>query len=78
MNEITENIKIEYLGEVKKIQLNKNDTLVIMTEMSLSSEVVTNIRKELHKCFPDHPKEKILILTRGLKIGVISNEKILV
>jgi hypothetical protein len=65
--------KIQYLGDLQRLEIRPGDRFVITTDKSLTMDAVHRIQEEWMKFAGDDAKTaKLLILTDGMKIGAIS------
>lgn len=61
--------EIRYLGEMQKLTIGKDDTLVITTEMRITGEQCEWIRRAVEKL---NLGCHVLILDNGMKAGVLT------
>lgn len=66
-----DNPEIRFLGDVQRLSLKDGDTLVISSPDHLSGEDCAAIREILSSRFP---KNEVIVLAAGLKIGVVGKE----
>jgi hypothetical protein len=64
--------EIKYLGEVQRLNLQKEDVLVLSLAEIISDEVSERIKAKIEALVPGR---KVLILSQGSKIGVIHKVK---
>lgn len=69
MNKRIKKKKSKSIGIIKKVKLNENDTIVVECKHRISLENYKCFHQYLNKLYP---KNKILILQEGMKLGVIS------
>lgn len=65
---MAEDVEVRFLGDVQRLTLKSDDVIVISTERSISSHVAEHIHELVALKFPGH---KVLVLSDGLKIGVV-------
>lgn len=64
-------IKVNYLGDVQRLVMKPGDTVVVTCDETISDEVVKRIHDHVKAVVgPDH---KVLVLSGGLKIGVVGD-----
>lgn len=62
---------IRWLGDVQRLALKPDDIIVLTAEGHISSEVAKRIKEYAEQALPGR---KILVLSGGMKIGVLSPE----
>ena len=67
------NEKINFLGDLQRLELKPGDCFVLTTEQHLSVETVERIQETWEK-FVGGEEPKLLILQGGMKLGAISFE----
>jgi hypothetical protein len=65
--------KIVRLMPMRVLRINDDDVLVLQTDLMLDQEEATYLRQYAEREFGE--KHKIVVLTAGLKLGVLRNEK---
>lgn len=67
--ETPDTLKIEWAGEMTRVDLKPGDTLVFMFQERLSNEALVRIQANAERLFPG---QKILVLEYGTTVGVLS------
>jgi hypothetical protein len=62
---------LHFLGNMQKLTMKPGDKLVIQTDMCVSYEMALRLKYQVCDAFKCEP-EDVLILSEGLKLGVIS------
>lgn len=65
-----ENTKIEYLGDLQRLEIKPGDRFVLTTDQIISLETCEKIQQIWAK-FTEGKGKELLILMPGMKLGVI-------
>jgi hypothetical protein len=64
---------IDILGDAHRLSLKPDDTVVLMTEMPVSSQTAERMIIQVRNALRD-PDRKVLIIDSGIKIGILGKE----
>lgn len=67
-----EDPKVEYLGELARLDLREGDTAVLMVQSRLSPAAYSRLREQWEQLFPG---VRVLVLEDGARLGVIRREE---
>lgn len=62
--------EIKFVGEMSVLNIKPDDVLVVTTEMLISHDQMKHIEEHIYSTFPNN---KVLVLSAGLKLGVLSD-----
>ena len=68
---MTGELKISFIGEMQKVEIKTGDVLVLEIDKVLSMDAHVKINEILKAKFPNN---KILVLDKGIKLSVKSQE----
>jgi hypothetical protein len=64
--------EIRYLGDVQRLTLAPGDIVVLNVDMVISAETADRLKARAEKQLPGH---QVLILSGGVKLGVLAPER---
>jgi len=62
--------------EIKRLRLSAGDVVVMKTDAVISAEMAAQIQKDLLEALPAELGCKVLILTRGMELSVLTAQQI--
>jgi hypothetical protein len=61
---------IQFLGHMQRLTLRKGDVYVLTVDAILNGEAMSHLKSQWEAVFPE---AKLVVLDRGMKLGVISS-----
>ena len=65
--------EIRYLGDVQRLELAPNDVVVLMVERPITPEIAERLKEHLRDVLGND--RKYLVLSEGIKIGVLADKE---